>query len=539
MVLHAGTELSGHGASFDLHGGKMKRGLRIVSLVMLGTFVFWGAAFAWQGRMAGMGDPYGLVEDESDFLVNPAKIADGQGTRYYGNYRFTYSNVIDSKLRFHETTMPDISSSTSAKGDEYRNEVLLGAGLPAGAGRIGVFFDYSGKRGDLAANTDHFSLNLTDMTSDSDRFALKALYGQAIRDDLKLGAQIQLAYKDENNHCSRRLSFYGDSWTGTNDFSGNSLQFMFPYDSQYWEALVSTGLEWNRGPVKTGLTIRGGSVLAGDNRWSNRSAYNNDFSTEFNIDGGVAGWNLGGDWWLRYSYSDTLSLPFLVRLDYRERSRSGAGLASGWSSIFDIPFFPGYFIIGTDAQDLAYDIEENFLRIEAGGGFDLAIRDTGRIAAGIYYNYIASNHNLTVHSNLLPLGTYSLAFNYTGFPDLSEHLVRLKVAGEVQTAPAWTLRGGLDIFGGFAREDYRSDMVIDTSLVNHTSMDGTHWGATASFGATTRYMGFVLEPFLQAGYQELSLNGGSDPVTIPFPIQWNAQKDRQEVIVSAGLSVLF
>ncbi len=40
---------------------------------------------AWQGRMAGMGGVYGLVEDESDFLTHPALIANGQGLNFYGN----------------------------------------------------------------------------------------------------------------------------------------------------------------------------------------------------------------------------------------------------------------------------------------------------------------------------------------------------------------------------------------------------------------------------------------------------------------------
>jgi hypothetical protein len=49
----------------------------------------------FQGRMAGMGDPYGLVEDESDFLIHPSKVAKGEGIRYYGSYRFNYRDVKD------------------------------------------------------------------------------------------------------------------------------------------------------------------------------------------------------------------------------------------------------------------------------------------------------------------------------------------------------------------------------------------------------------------------------------------------------------
>ena len=37
-----------------------------------------GTSYAWQGRMAGMGNPKGLIGDESDFLIHPAKIVAGQ-----------------------------------------------------------------------------------------------------------------------------------------------------------------------------------------------------------------------------------------------------------------------------------------------------------------------------------------------------------------------------------------------------------------------------------------------------------------------------
>ena len=41
-----------------------------------------GVSYGWQGRMGGMGDPYGLVEDESDFLFHPAGIANGKGINF-------------------------------------------------------------------------------------------------------------------------------------------------------------------------------------------------------------------------------------------------------------------------------------------------------------------------------------------------------------------------------------------------------------------------------------------------------------------------
>ncbi len=56
--------------------------LTLFIAVVLGLIIFSIPAFAWQGRMAGMSDPTGLIYDESDLLVHPAKIADGQGVAH-------------------------------------------------------------------------------------------------------------------------------------------------------------------------------------------------------------------------------------------------------------------------------------------------------------------------------------------------------------------------------------------------------------------------------------------------------------------------
>ena len=56
-------------------------------------FTICGGALGWQGRMDGMGDPVGLVGDESDLLVHPAKAANGKGVQIYSHYGFRYSDV--------------------------------------------------------------------------------------------------------------------------------------------------------------------------------------------------------------------------------------------------------------------------------------------------------------------------------------------------------------------------------------------------------------------------------------------------------------
>jgi len=63
-----------------MKGGKiMKRTPLLIVVLTFLVFSMAGIAHGWQGRMAGMGDPYGLIKDESDFLIHPAGIAKGQG----------------------------------------------------------------------------------------------------------------------------------------------------------------------------------------------------------------------------------------------------------------------------------------------------------------------------------------------------------------------------------------------------------------------------------------------------------------------------
>jgi hypothetical protein len=73
----------------------MTRHIMVAALVPLLVMALAGISQAWQGGMAGMDDPYGLISDESDFLIHPAKIAQGDGVRFYGDYWFTYPGVMD------------------------------------------------------------------------------------------------------------------------------------------------------------------------------------------------------------------------------------------------------------------------------------------------------------------------------------------------------------------------------------------------------------------------------------------------------------
>src|SRR4030042_1992846 len=127
-------------------------GKRILFLMILPALVLAlaGVSYGWQGRMGGMGDPFGLLADESDFLIHPAKITKGEGIKFYGDYRFLYTGVTDWIYKvdgYNFVSLSSFTSNSDISGDEQQHDALLGAAFPLGPGRMGLFFTYKWIRG--------------------------------------------------------------------------------------------------------------------------------------------------------------------------------------------------------------------------------------------------------------------------------------------------------------------------------------------------------------------------------------------------------
>jgi hypothetical protein len=509
--------------------------MRMRYLVILLPFLLLalaGTSYAWQGRMGGMGDPYGLVADESDFLIHPAKIAKGEGVRFYGDYRFTYTGVTDwdYALDVYNTSGTLIGFyHYDTSGQEYKHNALLGAALPLGPGRAGLFFEYAGKRGDYDGAENIFgapSFATYDLKSEFDNFALRLLYGLPMG-SFKLGGEVQFAYRQEENETWwQRL--VGGPETYLNQYFGplqpysNLSPFMFPYDSSYWEALFKGSLEGKMGPLDVEFTLRGGFLFGGDNDLQ-YDAVIGPASYAYDLDGGVSGWCIGSDLWVRYPVNNTLSVPLLVRIDYQEKTRDGAGPGS----------------LTFSGTSFSYDNEEKDFVIEVGGGVDKEIDKDTRIAAGIYYSYLDKKDDFQVVWT--PVGFWQV-FDHSDYPASIEHRLRLSLAGERKISPAVTLRLGINGFYGWVQEDLEYTYVTSTPSYDryNISSDGTHWGIGASVGGSVRFQHLTLEPFIAAGYEELALDGDGDFVpSAGLPALYDMDSTRRAWNVGGGLSVLF
>jgi hypothetical protein len=505
-----------------------KTPLFILILVFL-VFSLAGIAHSWQGRMAGMGDPYGLIKDESDFLIHPAGIAKGQGINFYGHYRFDWRGVPDWDYTLDFG--PGIQFPYRSSGDQQEHNGLLGAAFPLGPGRMGLFFQYAGKRGNFDGKEDlsgpPLQFNRYDLKSDLDAFSLRLLYGLPIG-VFKLGGEIQLAYRQEQNETF----FDQDSGVGihsfwTNNIFGSSLPnintfpFMFPYDSNYWEALFKGSLKGEIGPVKIAFTAWGGIIFGGDNKLEANYIDTTLASGSIDLDGKVKGWRMGGDFWLRYSLAKDLSFPFLIKIEYQKKSRDGDGLATG--------------IFGPGNAD--YKNEEKVLQLEAGGGLDKELAKGTRIAGGIYYGYVKNKNNFILNGS--SPGPFSQVWDHSNYPDQTEHRVILRLAGEKELSPVFVMRMGLNFFYGWVKEDLRFTYAdtFPSSYSDKISLDGSHWGIGASLGGTIKFERFSLEPFLGGGYQKLNLSGDGNRSGGAF--LFDMDKIRKEWSVGGGLSIKF
>lgn len=518
-------------------------------VAVIGVVVFFVGlpAYGWQGRMGGMGDPVGLVEDESDFLIHPSKIAIGEGTKFYGDYRFNWRDVTDWNYSFNAGVVPPgiliHGFPYNGSGNEFDHKGLLGMSFPVGPGRMGLFLQYTGKRGDIDGDQNGVAgggaiSNRYNLDSDLDSFALRLLYGLPVS-GFKLGGEIQLTYRQEENSTSATAQGvpggpftlsknfpFGEGFALFNvfPFSNNLFPFMIPYDSKYLEALFKGSLEGSIGPAKIAFTMRGGVIFGGDNTYSfSGIPIIGPVAAGASLDGAVRGWSIGGDLWLRYQLKEGLSLPFLVKIDYQDKKRDGDAQGSG--------ILPGF--------NFDYENKEKNFQIEAGGGVDKELGQGMRVAAGVYYNYSRNKNSFTI--NTTPA---NVIWDYTDYPEHTEHQIILRLAGEKKISPMVIARMGLNFFYGWiTKENFEFNQSLPgLTFTDNISMDGNRWGIGASLGATLKFNRITLEPFLGGGYQTLRVSGNgisTAPIfpTPPFSLEMDGLK--KEWSIGGGFSIKF
>ena len=496
------------------------------------VFALTGTSYCWQGRMGGMGNPYGLVSDESDFLIHPAKITQGEGIRFYGDYRFTYTGVTDwdnDLYRFnYPSGIPADYFLFDTSGQETTHDVLLGTAFPLGPGRMGFFFSYSGKRGDYDGNEYRFGNyhDVYNLGSKHDNFDIKFLFGLPVM-GLDMGLELGMA------HCNEGQ----ETWFNLEDFSsgrknyplvailGASLfDFMIPHDSRYWELQWKTGIAKRFDSWAIDVSLRGGHIISSDNTYEYiHEQPVGTIVSYVDMGGEVAGWRLGSEIWLGYNAGNGLTLPFVFSVDYAEKNRDGDG-------------------IGTFASIWGYEHDEDALAIKVGGGIEKHLGDDALVGVGLYYAYLRKRDALQFYYRYSWGGEGD--YESDKYPLHQEHSAILKGIFEKELSPLVALRMGLDVFYGWAKEELKNNRITNVvgSLpqTDVSSLDGPRWGIAGSIGGSIKFKPFTLEPFLTVGYQESDLSGdGKRIVGGATSFLLELDKTRREWFIGGGLSVLF
>ena len=512
-------------------------------IVILGFLVLsiGGPAYGWQGRMGGMGDPYGLVQDESDFLIHPAGIAIGKGINFYGGYRFSYRDVINWDYKLNVlgafTSFP-----YSTSGDELKHDGHFGMAFPVGPGRMGLFLEYSGMRGDYdGRETGSFFgtpfVYKLNMESDLDAFALRLLYGLPVG-GFKLGGEFQFAYRKENNSNKMTIPagdpFYSPAilknfplsegfFATISPHMFNLFPFFIPFDSSYLEGLLKGSLEGSLGPMKVAFTAKGSLIFDGDNKYKFLgTAF--DPTAGSKLSGDVKGWSLGGDLWLRYRLMEGLSLPFLVKVGYQEKKRNGDGIPT-------LSMLAG--------SNLDYENKEKNFQLEVGGGLDKEMAKGTRIAAGIYYDYLTYKNSF-IFNVVYPGSPFSWDLN--DYPNQKEHQLVLRLSGEKELSPTFSMGMGLSFFYSWVKRDFANSFLLGAIYKDDISTDGYRWGFGLSLGGAVKFNGFTLEPFLGGGYQKLKLEGDGTstmPLFMTPPFVYKMDMKRDEWFIGGGFSIKF
>jgi len=453
---------------------------------------------AWQGRMAGMGGVYGLVEDESDFLTHPALIANGQGLNFYGNMNIGVltTDKMNYSVYGYEAGDPTDwwTIDSDASGRKFQYEGLFGGALPLGKGRIGVFFQYTGfketLKGDYidgysgGSDTDPYKVR-----NPSGTLSLRILYGIPVSSTLKFGAEFEVAQKKEEikNYKEESLYRINDLW------SGDLFSFGIPYDSEYYKASMKASVETAMGPGKAAFTLRGGVPFNSSNHYKHDIRnYGDSMPDNYgDMSGKVKGYDVGVDAWMRLPLNQTLSLPFLLSVNYGLLKRDGDG-----------------FLINPSVFATDHEQKRKILSITTGGGVDYTPVQGTRVAGGLYYTYLKDKTSFSwTAKNLTIPGVVREVYNWDPMPKTTEHKISLKGSVEKTLSSDVSLIGGLNAYYGRLKQKGESSFSWTYNTASNSSTKGSHWGAGASLGASIKAGATVIEPYVAGGFDRMNLSG--------------------------------
>src|SRR4030042_4861014 len=156
------------------------------------------------------------------------------------------------------------------------------------------------------------------------------------------------------------------------------------------------------------LTISGGFIFEGDNKLEHSEVripgYVQPSIWATDMDGGIKGWRIGGDFFLRYPITSDLFLPALLKIEFHWKDRGGDGFSRYNADVYGISY---------------YKNKEREFNLEVGGGLDKELSKGMRIAEGIYYGFLEKKNTFFLKTLSLDTGS-SQSYDHSDYPDQTE-----------------------------------------------------------------------------------------------------------------------
>lgn len=469
------------------------------------------AALGWTGRMSGMADPRGLVQDDSDFLAIPSLLAREQENRFVLSYAFGLSDV--SSMDASIVTFPWGAAEHRLHGDASSHTVQLGGIRTSEVGNFGIFLT-AGLEDATQRGSSQTALQTYDSEVTRDlRNAVLNMYYARPGQHADFGASLGVEYVDRFTKTEQSGPKYVLNYIWGGMFPVHMLNFFgLPEDSTAWKADGSLSMSRDFGHSELSLVLGGAALLSGE------SAY--DFQ-ENNLAGGVdyAASTYGDDMEgysaraeVRYvsELQDGWSLPVLVRAEYSYWNTEGSGIGTG--------------LLDAGMAYLTHFTREN-LSVTAGAGFN---REWGQslVAGGLYGSVSQSTDSAFVDQA-------GIGADYSDHPRSNEYRITARLACETPISPRYTFNAGVSVYKGWIQGRYRH---YDGMVVRDISLNGGTSGGLAAIGLAYSGENYDVETFLNVGYAGFSTTG--DGVgTVGFATRIGLRQSSTSV--KAGAALLF
>ena len=194
------------------------------------------------------------------------------------------------------------------------------------------------KQGELEGNDQFFNSQVfpddntqDDYEIDNDlrNLSLRLLYAVPVSPRVKLGGEVELAYRSEENRIKGNYlgtphNYQNYSFPALPEAYYFQDKYLYgrPCDATYMQAAFKGSVEANAGPVEVLFTGRYGFLFASDNELELRSSVAGPINSP-TMDGDVEGYAAGADLWVRYHMRPDITLPFVVRADYSRKEYDG------------------------------------------------------------------------------------------------------------------------------------------------------------------------------------------------------------------------